>query len=125
MTDDNHLLSQREALFDGIEFMPQDRGGIRIRVSARVAVKPELVIAPDVLIATQAVEHRRPGRRRIHQPVDDEHDGFVRVVGLKSRDACGLRVFGRIQADGRVRISFGSVLASITASGTVKSAASG
>ena len=83
MADDNHRLAKREPFLGGVKFSPQDRSGIGIGIATRVAVKPELVIAPDVCIAAQAVEHRRPRRGRIHQPMDDKHDSLVRVVGLK------------------------------------------
>ena len=60
----------------------QDGGGIGIRIAARVAVEPELVILSDDWIAAQRVDHRRPCRLRIHQAMDDEHDRLVRVVRL-------------------------------------------
>ena len=54
-------------------------------------------MAPDVRIAAQCVEHRRPRRGRIHQSVRDEHDGLARIVGLEPRDVRGLGVFRRPQ----------------------------
>ena len=52
---------------------------------------------PDVRIAAQRNDHRRPGRRRIHKPMNDEHDGLIRVVGLEARDSRGLRKMLRPQ----------------------------
>ena len=47
VADDDHLLARRIVLLRLVQFAPQDGGGIRIRVAARVAEEPELVIAPD------------------------------------------------------------------------------
>src|SRR6516164_6267761 len=77
--------------------MPQDCCGIRIGIAAWVIVKPELVVAPDLLVSTEAVEHRRPGCGRIHEPMDHQHNDFVRVVRLEPGDTSRLRVFAWVK----------------------------
>src|SRR5215469_15499203 len=77
--------------------MPQNRGGIGIGIATRVTVKPELVVLPYLRVTTEAVKHRCPGCRRVHEPMDYQHDDFVRVVGLEPRDTSRLRVLGRVE----------------------------
>ena len=86
-----------ETLFDRIQLAPQDRGEIWIRVAARVAVEPKLVMVPDHPIAAQLVNHWRPRRLRIHQPVDDQHDRLLRIVRLEPLEGGGSRVFLGVQ----------------------------
>ena len=125
VADDDHLLAQREALLDRIELAPQDRGGVRIRIAARIAVEPELVVAADLLVGAQVIDHRRPGRGRILEAVNDEHDGLVRDRRAAAARCARSRRISPGGAGASSSIFFGFVLASITAIGTVKSAASG
>ena len=102
VADHDHRFHLGKALFHAIEFLAQDRGEVRIRVAARITVEPELVVLPDHRIAAQRVDHRRPGRLRIHQPVNDEHDGLVRIVGLEPLDRRGVREFLRVNRRARL-----------------------
>src|SRR5260370_30729983 len=74
--------------------MAQNRSGIGIMVTTGIAIEPKLVVAPNLLVTTEAVEHRCPGRGRIHEPMDHQYNSFVRVLGLEPRDTSRLRVFG-------------------------------
>jgi hypothetical protein len=56
VSDDNHPFAQWKLSLSGIELLAEDCRGIRIWVTARVAVKPELVMTPDALVTTQVVD---------------------------------------------------------------------
>src|SRR5205085_9433294 len=86
MPDNDHRLARRKPLFHFIELVAEDGGGIGIRVSARIAVEPELIVLPDHRVAPKFVDHRRPRRLRIHEAVDDQDDGLVWIVRLESLD---------------------------------------
>src|SRR5260370_8336121 len=77
--------------------MAQNRSGIGIMVTTGIAIEPKLVVAPNLLVTTEAVEHRCPGRGRIHEPMDHQYNSFVRVVGLEPRDTSRLPVFGGVK----------------------------
>ncbi len=83
MADHDHFLAQGESLFHRIEFFPKDRRGMWIGIAARVAVEPDLVVFANLWITAQLIDHRGPGRGRIHEPVHDKHDGLIRIVGLE------------------------------------------
>jgi hypothetical protein len=100
VADHDHLLVQWETLLDSVQFMVQDCSGIGIGVAAWIALEPKLVVAPDLLITTQAVEHRCPGRGRVHEPMDHQYNNFVWIVGLEPRDTGRLRVLGRVEHAG-------------------------
>src|SRR5439155_25919367 len=55
MTDEHHLSAQRKFLFDGVEFLAEDERAIGIGITAGVAVKPKLIVAPEILVADQIV----------------------------------------------------------------------
>ena len=42
---------------------------------------------PDFRVGAQVIHEREPGGGRIHQPVDEEDDPFVRIEGLQAGDA--------------------------------------
>jgi hypothetical protein len=56
VADDNHPFAQWKLSLSGIELLAEDCRGVRIWVTARVAVKPELVMTPDALVTTQVVD---------------------------------------------------------------------
>jgi hypothetical protein len=56
VADDNHPLAQWKLSLSGTELLAEDYRGVRIWVTARVAVKPELVMTPDALVTTQVVD---------------------------------------------------------------------
>ena len=100
VADDDHFLLHGEAFFDRVEVVAQDGGGVHVRVAAGVAEDPELVVAADFLVVSEAVDHGRPGGGGGVQAVHDEDDGFVRVVGLEAGDAGGVSVFFRVDEAG-------------------------
>jgi len=55
VADDNPFAQWKLSL-SGIELLTEDCCGVRIWVTARVAVKPELVMTPDALVTTQVVD---------------------------------------------------------------------
>jgi hypothetical protein len=56
VADDNHPFAQWKLSLSGIEPLVEDCRGVRIWVTARIAVKPELVMTPDALVTTQVVD---------------------------------------------------------------------
>jgi hypothetical protein len=56
IADDNHPFAQWKLSLNRIELLAKDCRGVRIWVTARVAVKPKLVMTPDALVTTQVVD---------------------------------------------------------------------
>jgi hypothetical protein len=54
VADDNHPFAQWKLSLSGIELLAEDCR--EVRICARVAVKPELVMRPDALVTTQVVD---------------------------------------------------------------------
>src|SRR4029077_9985616 len=110
---------------DSVQFMAQNRSGIGIWITTGIAIEPELVVAPNLLVTTETVKHRCPGGGRVHEPTDHQYNNFVWIVGLEPRDIRAVSAYLAGLSRRESSNFLGSVLASNTASGTVKSAASG
>src|SRR5438128_3209204 len=93
MSDYHHRFAQRKFLFDGVELLPEDGRAIRIRIAAGIAVEPNLVIAPEIHIAAQIIQHWHPRHRCVHEAMDEKHDRFVWIVRFKAYDPSGRGVF--------------------------------
>src|SRR5437868_14055745 len=52
----HHRLAQRIFFFYRVEFLPWNGRAIRIRIAARIAVEPNLVVAPEVWTAAEVVQ---------------------------------------------------------------------
>src|SRR5947207_8709288 len=91
----HHRFAQRIFLFDRVEFLPEDGRGIRVRITTGIAVKPNLIIAPEIHIAAQIVQHWHPRDRCVHEAMDEKHDRIVWIVRLKPDDPGGSGVFLR------------------------------
>src|SRR5437867_8100797 len=89
MRHHHHRFAQRIFLFNRVEFLPEDGRGIRIGIAARIAVEPNLVIAPEIHIAPKIIQHWHPRDRRVHEAMDEKHDGFVWIVRFKADDPGG------------------------------------
>ena len=103
VADNDHRLADGIFFSDGIELAAQDRSGVGKGVAARVAVEPELVILADRLVAAEVVDERSPSRGSIHETVNDEDDGLVRIVGLEAGNSSGLRVFFGMEQAGEFK----------------------
>src|SRR5207247_3777907 len=86
--------------FNRVEFLPEDHCGIRIRVATGIAVEPNLVIAPEIHIAPQIIQHWHPRDRCVHEAMDEKDDRFVWIVGFKSDYPGGGGVFLRPEHTG-------------------------
>src|SRR6266705_3214744 len=89
----HHRLAQRIFLLNRIEFLPEDGRAIRIRIATGIAVEPNLVIAPEIHIAAQIIQHWHPCYRCVHEAMDEKHDRFIWIVRFKAYDPSGRGVF--------------------------------
>src|SRR5439155_15263205 len=90
-----HRLAQWIFLFNRVEFVPEDGRAIRIRIATGIAVEPNLVIAPEIHIAAQIIQHWHPRYRRVHEAMNEKHHRFVWIVRFKADDPGGGGVFLR------------------------------
>src|SRR5450432_3055387 len=51
----DHLFAQWKFLLDGVEFLAKDERAVGIRITAGIAVKPELIVGPDLFVGAQGV----------------------------------------------------------------------
>src|SRR5204863_3951331 len=71
---------------------------------AGIAVEPNLVIAPEIRIAAQIIQHWHPCDRCVHKPMDEKDDRFVCIVRFKSDDPGGGGVFLRPKKTGESKL---------------------
>src|SRR5436305_7007270 len=95
MSHYHHRLAQRIFFFNRVEFLPEDGRGIRIRIATGIAVEPNLVIAPEIHVAPQIIQHWHPRNRCVHETMDKKDDCFVWIVRFKADDPGGGGIFLR------------------------------
>src|SRR5207302_1654248 len=100
MSHYHYRFAQRKFLFDGVELLSQDSCLLRIRIAAWIAVEPKLVIPSHVFVGAKINQHRYPGDWCIHETMDDEQDGLVRIVRFEPRDTGGRGIFLRPEETG-------------------------
>src|SRR6266516_6676821 len=104
MSHYHHRFAQRKFVFDGVELLPQDSRRVWIGIPAWIAVEPKLVIAPDIFVAAQIVQHWYPSGWRVHKAMNNKQDGLVWIVRFKARDPGGRGVFLRSEHTGEPKL---------------------
>src|SRR5437667_3571998 len=100
MRHHHHRFAQRIFLFNRVELLPEDGRGIRVRITTGIAVEPDLIIAPEIPIAPQIIQHWHPRHRCVHEAMDEKHDRLLWVVRFKADDPGGGGVFLRPEETG-------------------------
>src|SRR5436190_3968066 len=104
MRDYHHRFAQWIFFFNRVEFLPEDGRGIRVRITTGIAVEPNLVIAPEIHIAAQIVQHWHPRDRCVHEAMDEKDDRFVWIVRFKADYPGGSGVFLRPEETGESKL---------------------
>src|SRR5438045_7701641 len=104
MSHYHHWFAQWKSLFDGVELLPQDSCRVWIGVTAGIAVEPNLVIAPEIHITPQIIQHWHPRDRCIHEAMDEKHDSFVWIVRFEADNPGGGGVFLRSKETGESKL---------------------
>ena len=75
MTDEHDAFVIGKCAIDSVEILAEQRGRIRIRITARVTEEPKLIMPPDPGIVAERVDHRGPARSSFLQTVNENHRG--------------------------------------------------
>src|SRR6266550_1151491 len=100
MSHHYHRFAQRIFFLNRVEFLPENGCAIRIRITAGIAVEPNLVIAPEIRIAAEIVHHWHPRYRCVNEAMDHEQHSFVWIIGFKPGDPGSTGVFLRPKKTG-------------------------
>src|SRR4030095_8751626 len=85
-----------EGALDPIKILAEERGGVRIGITARITEIPKLIMFSYRGIVAKGIDHWRPARSSFLQSVNEDHGRTRGIELLQAGKHCGICIGFRV-----------------------------